>query len=191
MQMYANELKETNELIMNYNANTYTQPLVVEAANQKKHIFNQHSTPIATMKKLIFISGFVFFAFSVTAQMNNDSLRLQYKQKTLRLGYRITMNGFAVEKTTVQNLMLLSPEATGYYKKYLKSRTVGNTLPLIGTAAVIGGILIAQKNRTPGNVIIISGNTINLVASLFRRKASIHLQDAIWTYNRDVLYPQQ
>lgn len=125
------------------------------------------------------------------SQLNVDSLRLQYNQKTLRMGNRISMNGIVLEKTTVQNLMLLSPEATGYYKQYLKSRNVGNTLPLVGTAAVIGGILIAQKNRTPGNVIILSGNTINLIASLFRRKAAIHLQDAVWTYNRDVLYPKR
>lgn len=99
------------------------------------------------------------------------------------------MNGNVLDKTTVQNLMLLSPEATGYYKKYVKSRTVGNTLPLLGTAAVIGGLFIAQKNRSSANILILSGNTINLVASLFRKKASNHLQDAVWTYNRDVLYP--
>lgn len=123
------------------------------------------------------------------AQVNRDSMRLQYNQKTMRLGNRISMNGNVLEKNTVQNLMLLSPEATGYYKKYLKSRTVGNTLPLFGTAAVIGGLFIAQKNRTSANVMILSGNTINLIASLFRKKASNHLQDAVWTYNRDVLYP--
>lgn len=143
------------------------------------------------MKQQLFLLSFTFVCIVGYAQLNVDSLRLQYNQKTLRLGNRITMNGMVLEKTTVQNLMLLSPEATGYYKQYLKSRTVGNTLPLLGTAAVIGGIFIAQKNRTPGNIVILSGNTINLVASLFRKKASNHLQDAVWTYNRDVLYPQR
>ncbi len=139
---------------------------------------------------------FLFIALTLTSiyavgQINTDSMRLQYNQKTIRLGNRISMNGIVLEKTTVQNLMLLSPEATGYYKQYLKSRNVGNTLPLVGTAAVIGGILIAQKNRAPGSIIILSGNTINLVASLFRKKAANYLQDAVWTYNRDVLYPQR
>lgn len=109
----------------------------------------------------------------------------------MRLGNRISMNGIVLEKTSVQNLMLLSPEATGYYKQYVKSRAVGNTLPLLGTAAVIGGLFITQKNRTSGNIMILSGNTINLLASLFRKKASNHLQDAVWTYNRDVLYPKK
>ena len=143
------------------------------------------------MKRVILFLVFAFVYISVIAQVNIDSMRLQYNQKTIRLGNRISMNGIMLEKTTVQNLMLISPEATGYYKQYLKSRATGNTLPLIGTAAVIGGIFIAQKNRTPGNIIILSGNTINLVASLFRRKAAVHLQDAVWTYNRDVLYPQK
>lgn len=143
------------------------------------------------MKQQLFLLSFTFVCIVGYAQLNVDSLRLQYNQKTLRLGNRITMNGMVLEKTTVQNLMLLSPEATGYYKQYLKSRTVGNTLPLLGTAAVIGGIFIAQKNRTPGNIVILSGNTINLVASLFRRKAAIHLHDAVWTYNRDVLYSRK
>ena len=143
------------------------------------------------MKQQFFFLIFIFTSVIGSAQLNRDSLRLQYNQKTMRLGNRISMNGIVLEKNTVQNLMLLSPEATGYYKKYVKSRTVGNTLPLLGTAAVIGGLFIAQKNRTSANVMILSGNTVNLIASLFRRKASIHLQDAVWTYNRDVLYPQR
>lgn len=143
---------------------------------------------LSTKQQLFFL---LFMAINVAciAQVNRDSMRLQYNQKTIRLGNRISMNGNVLEKNTVQNLMLLSPEATGYYKEYVKSRTVGNTLPLLGTAAVIGGLFIAQKNRTSANVMILSGNTINLIASLFRKKASNHLQDAVWTYNRDVLYP--
>ena len=141
------------------------------------------------MKQQLCFLFFIFISIISVAQVNRDSMRLQYNQKTIRLGNRISMNGNVLEKTTVQNLMLLSPEATGYYKKYVKSRTVGNTLPLLGTAAVIGGLFIAQKNRSSANILILSGNTINLVASLFRKKASNHLQDAVWTYNRDVLYP--
>lgn len=141
------------------------------------------------MKQQLCFLFFIFISIISVAQVNRDSMRLQYNQKTIRLGNRISMNGNVLDKTTVQNLMLLSPEATGYYKKYVKSRTVGNTLPLLGTAAVIGGLFIAQKNRSSANILILSGNTINLVASLFRKKASNHLQDAVWTYNRDVLYP--
>lgn len=143
------------------------------------------------MKQQLCFLFFIFISIISVAQVNRDSMRLQYNQKTIRLGNRISMNGNVLDKTTVQNLMLLSPEATGYYKKYVKSRTVGNTLPLLGTAAVIGGLFIAQKNRSSANILILSGNTINLVASLFRKKASNHLQDAVWTYNRDVLYPQR
>jgi len=153
-----------------------------------KHFFSIYT---AFMKQHLFFLFFIFISIASAAQVNRDSMRLQYNQKTIRLGNRISMNGNVLEKATVQNLMLLSPEATAYYKKYVKSRTVGNTLPLLGSAAVIGGIFIAQKNRTSGNIMILSGNTINLVASLFRKKASNHLQDAVWTYNRDVLYPQR
>lgn len=152
-----------------------------------KHSFFLYSY----MKQQFLFLIFIFTSVIGSAQVNRDSMRLQYNQKTMRLGNRISMNGNVLEKNTVQNLMLLSPEATGYYKKYVKSRTVGNTLPLLGTAAVIGGLFIAQKNRTSANVMILSGNTINLIASLFRKKASNHLQDAVWTYNRDVLYPQR
>ncbi len=139
------------------------------------------------------LSFFAFFIIVVktNAQLNVDSLRMQYNQKTLRLNNRITMNGAMLEPQTVQNLMLVSPEATGYYKQYLKNKRIGNVLPIFGTAAVITGIIIAQKNRTPGYIIVISGNTINLIGSLFRRKAGSYLQDAIWTYNRDVLYPSR
>ncbi len=152
-----------------------------------KHSFFLYSY----MKQQFLFLIFIFTSVIGSAQVNRDSMRLQYNQKTMRLGNRISMNGNVLEKNTVQNLMLLSPEATDYYKKYVKSRTVGNTLPLLGTAAVLGGLFIAQKNRTSANVMILSGNTVNLIASLFRRKASIHLQDAVWTYNRDVLYPQR
>ena len=130
----------------------------------------------------------IFFSVNGNAQVNIDSMRLQYNQKTMRLGGRITMNGFLVENSTVQNLMLISPDATNYYKQYIKSKRVSTILPLFGTAAVIGGIFVAQKNRTPGYIMVLSGNSINLVGSLFRRKASIKLQDAIWHYNRDILY---
>ncbi len=144
-----------------------------------------------SIKKVTLVFCLTLLSTGGFAQINRDSMRMQYNQKTIRLSNRITMNGMLLEKNTVQNLMLLSPEATGYYKKYMKSRTVGNTLPLLGTAAVIGGLFIAQKNRTSGSIMILSGNTINLIASLFRKRASTYLQDAVWTYNRDVLYPQR
>ena len=143
------------------------------------------------MKRSFLFLLILLLAFSSNAQLNIDSLRMQYNQKTLRLNNRITMNGALLEPQTVQNLMLISPEATGYYKQDLKNKRVGNVLPIFGTAAVITGIIIAQKNRTPGYINVISGNTINLIGSLFRRKAGNYLQDAIWTYNRDVLYPRR
>ena len=142
------------------------------------------------MIKLL-VAIMIFLAVKVNAQVNIDSMRLQYNQKTMRLGGRITMNGFLVENTTVQNLMLISPDATNYYKQYIKSKRVSTILPLFGTAAVISGILVAQKNRTPGYIMVLSGNSINLIGSLFRRKASIKLQDAIWHYNRDILFPKR
>lgn len=135
---------------------------------------------------LLLIAGIKSFA-----QINHDSMRLQYNQKTMRLGARITMNGMLLSNITAQNLMLVSPDATNYYKQYLKSRRVSNVLPLFGTAAVISGIFVAQKNRTPGYIMVLSGNSINLIGSLFRRKASIKLQDAIWHYNRDILFPKR
>ena len=139
-----------------------------------------------------FISLFFLIVVSESeAQQNIDSLRMQYNQKTLRLNNRITMNGQLLEPQTVKNLMLISPEATSYYKQYLKNKRAGNVLPIFGTAAVITGIIVAQKNRTPGYITVISGNTINLIASLFRRRAGSYLQDAIWSYNRDVLYPKR
>jgi hypothetical protein len=141
------------------------------------------------MRLLTFLIFLVFFADS-NAQLNIDSLRMQYNQKTLRFNNRISMNGLLLEPQTVKNLMLISPEATVYYKQYLKNKRVGNVLPIFGSAAVIAGIIVAQKNRTPGYITVIGGNTINLIASLFRRKAGSYLQDAIWSYNRDVLYPR-
>jgi hypothetical protein len=134
---------------------------------------------------------FVLLTAVTKAQLNIDSLRMQYNQKTLRLNNRITMNGSLLEPQTVKNLLLISPEATGYYKQYLKNKRVGTVLPLFGGAAVIAGIIIAQKNRTPGYITVVSGNTINLIGALFRRRAGSYLQDAIWSYNRDVLYPRR
>ena len=142
------------------------------------------------MRSLMFLLLLVFAADS-NAQLNIDSLRMQYNQKTLRFNNRITMNGALLEPQTVKNLMLISPEATLYYKQYLKNKRVGNVLPIFGTAAVITGIIVAQKSRTPGYITVIGGNTINLLGSLFRRKAGSYLQDAIWTYNRDVLYTRR
>lgn len=143
------------------------------------------------MIRSLFVLLFLVIVVDSEAQPNIDSLRIQYNQKTLRLNNRITMNGLLLEPQTVQNLMLISPEATGYYKQYIKNKRIGNVLPIFGTAAVITGIIVAQKNRTPGYITVISGNTINLIGSLFRRKAGSHLQDAIWTYNRDVLYQRR
>ncbi len=146
------------------------------------------------MKKILppfLLSILLLVSIQSIAQSNIDSMRMQYNQKTMRLGARITMNGMMLENTTVKNLMLVSPDATNYYKQYLKSKRVSTILPLFGTAAVIGGIFVAQKNRTPGYIMVLSGNSINLVGSLFRRKASIKLQDAIWHYNRDILFPKR
>jgi len=143
------------------------------------------------MMRLLTFLIFLVFSADSNAQLNIDSLRMQYNQKTLRFNNRISMNGLLLEPQTVKNLMLISPEATVYYKQYLKNKRVGNVLPIFGSAAVIAGIIVAQKNRTPGYITVIGGNTINLIASLFRRKAGSYLQDAIWSYNRDVLYPRR
>ena len=116
-------------------------------------------------------------------------MRLQYTQKTMKLAQGVTMNGFMLRKTEVKNLMLISPEATYSYKLYLKNNKTGTILPFIGLAAVVGGLIVSQDNRTPGYIMIVSGNVINLVAAVFRKIGGAHLQHAIWTYNRDILYP--
>jgi hypothetical protein len=139
----------------------------------------------------LMIAIMMVFVLKTNAQHNIDSLRMQYNQKTLRLNNRVTMNGMMLEPQTIQNLMLISPQATLYYKQYLKRKRIGNILPFFGTAAVITGIIVAQKSRTPGYITVISGNMINLIGSLFRRKSANNLQDAIWEYNRDVLYPKK
>ena len=140
-----------------------------------------------------FLPGLLLLiVISTHAQVVNiDSLRMQYNQKTLRLNSRISMNGMQLETQTVKNLMLISPEATVNFNKYLKNKRTANILPIFGSAAVITGILVSQKNRGPGYAIIISGNTINLIGSLFRRRATNYLQDAVWIYNRDVLYTRR
>lgn len=116
-------------------------------------------------------------------------MRLQYTQKTMKLGQGVTMNGFMLSKTEVKNLMLVSPEATYSYKLYLKNNKTGTILPFIGLAAVVGGLIVSQDNRTSGYIMIVSGNVINIVAAVFRKIGGAHLQNAIWMYNRDILYP--
>ncbi len=138
--------------------------------------------------KHIFCVLSLLVSIAATAQLNMDSLRRQYNQKTLKLDNGITMNGFMLGKTEVQNLMLISPEATQSYKLYLKNKKTGTVLPFIGLAAVVGGIVLSKDNRTPGLILILGGNTINIVASVFRRIAGNHLHHAIWTYNRDILF---
>ncbi len=139
--------------------------------------------------KLFILFFALLFCFSAKAQMNIDSMRQQYKTKTMRIGNGITIDGYRVEKTEVQNLMVLSPEASSYYKMYLKNNKPGTILPFIGLAASISGIIIQKNNRTSGLILVLSGSTINAVASIFRGIANRHLQNAVWTYNRDVLFP--
>ena len=125
---------------------------------------------------------------SVSAQLNIDSLRQQYKTKTMRIGNGITIDGYRVGKMEVQNLMVISPEAANYYKLYLKNNKTGTILPFIGLAASISGIIVQKNNRTAGVIMVLSGSTISAVGSIFRTMANRHLQNAVWTYNRDVLY---
>ncbi|MEQ1799524.1 MAG: hypothetical protein ABL872_16335 [Lacibacter sp.] len=126
---------------------------------------------------------------SVSAQLNIDSLRQQYKTKTMMVGNGIIIDGYRVGRTEVQNLMVISPEASNYYKLYLKNNKTGTILPFIGLAASISGIIVQKNNRTAGVIMVLSGSTISAVGSVFRGIANRHLHNAVWTYNRDVLYP--
>lgn len=126
---------------------------------------------------------------SVSAQLNIDSLRQQYKTKTMRIGNGIIIDGYRIGKTQVQNLMVISPEAANYYKLYVKNNRTGKILPYIGLAASIGGIILKDKNKSSALALYISGTTINVIGGIFRLIANNHLQNAVWTYNRDVLYP--
>lgn len=138
----------------------------------------------------VFVSLLLFcFVAKANAQINNDSMRIQYKNKTFKIGNGITMNGFLLGKNEVQNLMLISPEATLYYNLYLKNKKPGTILPFIGLAASVTGIFVSQKNKDAGIAMIYGGNLINLVAALFRKKANLNLQNAVWMYNRDILFP--
>jgi hypothetical protein len=141
------------------------------------------------MSKVVLSFFLICFVLQSNAQITNDSMRIQYKNKTFKLGNGITMNGFLLGKNEVQNLMLISPEATLYYKLYLKNKKPGTILPFIGLAASVTGIFVSQKNKDAGIAMIYGGNLINFAAALFRRKANINLQNAVWLYNRDILFP--
>lgn len=132
----------------------------------------------------------VLIGQSLSAQMNIDSMRLQYKTKTLQVHNGLTMNGYRIGQQYAQNLMLISPEATNYYRLYLKNKRPATILPFIGLAASLTGIFISNNNsRTTRIALILSGGAVSSIGSLFRSIANRHLQDAVWAYNRDVLYP--
>lgn len=116
-------------------------------------------------------------------------MRQQYKTKTMRISNGITIDGYRISKTEVKNLMVISPEAGSYYKLYLKNNKPATILPFIGLAASITGIILSNGNRTTRLVLILSGGAISGIGSVFKAIASHHLQNAVWTYNRDVLYP--
>jgi hypothetical protein len=138
----------------------------------------------------VFVSVLLFcFVAQSNAQINNDSMRIQYKNKTFKIGNGITMNGFLLGKNEIQNLMLISPDATFYYKLYLKNKKPATILPIIGLATSITGIFVSKSNKNAGIAMIYGGNIFNVVATLFRKKANINLQNAVWMYNRDVLFP--
>lgn len=141
------------------------------------------------MSKVVISLLLICFVAQSNAQINNDSMRIQYKNKTFKIGNGITMNGFLLGKNEVQNLMLISPEATLYYKSYLKNKKPATILPIIGLATSITGIFVSKSNKNVGIAMIYGGNVFNVVAAFFRKKANINLQNAVWMYNRDVLFP--
>lgn len=132
----------------------------------------------------------IFICHSLCAQLNIDSLRMQYKTKTLLIQNGLTMDGYRIDKMQAQNLMLLSPEANAYYRLYLKNSKPATVLPFVGLAASLAGLFINGNNsRTTRIVLVLSGGVISSTGSIFRAIANRHLQNAVWTYNRDVLYP--
>lgn len=116
-------------------------------------------------------------------------MRQQYKAKTMMVGNGIIIDGYRVGRTEVQNLMVISPEAANYYKLYLKNNKPASILPFIGIAASLAGIFINNDSKTTRLVLLLSGGVISGTASIFKAIANHHLQNAVWTYNRDVLYP--
>lgn len=126
---------------------------------------------------------------SVSAQLNIDSLRQQYKTKTMMVGNGIIIDGYRIGRTEVKNLMVVSPEASNYYKLYLKNNKPAAIIPFIGLAASVTGLFIKKNDRTTSLILIISGGALSGIGSIFRAIANHHLHNAVWTYNRDVLYP--
>jgi hypothetical protein len=142
------------------------------------------------MKNFIFIFPVLFAGLFSNAQ-NIDSLRLQYQQKTLRIGGVITRDGYMIDKPTLQNLLTVSPEAMESYYKYRKSRNTSMIFRFAGLASSLAGIFIIRDNRTAGYAAAFGGSLVSVVGNIFGRKANTHMQDAIWYYNRDVLYPKR
>ncbi len=101
----------------------------------------------------------------------------------------IVIDGYRIGKTEVQNLMVISPEAANYYRLYLKNNKPAAILPFIGIAASLAGIFINNDSKTTRLVLLLSGGVISGTASIFKTIANHHLQNAVWSYNRDVLYP--
>ena len=131
----------------------------------------------------------LLICISVSAQLNIDSLRQQYRTKTMMIGNGIIIDGYRVGRTEVQNLMVISPEAANYYRLYLKNNKPASILPFVGIAASLAGIFINNDSKTTRLVLLLSGCVISGTASIFKAIANHHLQNAVWTYNRDVLYP--
>jgi hypothetical protein len=139
--------------------------------------------------KLIPIVLILLMATAVSAQTNIDSMRRAYTIKTMRIGNGIFVDGYRVSQAKTKELMTISPEATLYYQRFQKNNRIGMILPFIGLATSITGLIIEKNNRSTGLSVIISGSVISAVGSIFKGVAHQHLQNAVWAYNRDVLYP--
>ena len=151
---------------------------------------NRLLTKIKTQRmKLLLLLIIILVCASVSAQVNLDSMKQQYNTKTMRISNGIAINGYRIGKTEVQNLMVISPEANSYYKLYLKNNKPAMILPFIGLAASISGLIVQKNNRSSGLILLISGSVVNAVGSVFKVIANHHLQNAVWTYNRDILFP--
>lgn len=141
------------------------------------------------MRQLFFLL-FLLIVQIVSAQsVGMDSLQRRYEQRSLLLqdNYFLKNN----QKYPLQELdkeLFASPAAYVMYRQGIRGYRWGRGLNFLGTAFNLGSLLLRNKDVKSSNRLIYSGIGLNLVGIIFTRKNKQLIDNAVFQYNKDLLF---
>lgn len=136
-------------------------------------------------------NNWIFFFLLLIAGAGKAQTSFEESYNREVIGYygdnKFIKDGKVMKRSEVRLLLMKYTDSAAEYQKFQKNRRIGNALAVVSLGFFTGSLILLGDNPDAAVATLIGSVGLDFATLPFTMKATRHLQQALYVYNRQVL----